>query len=112
MLFLLLSLYAPVVAQTEAWREHRARGDKLRDAGSFKQAEDAYAAALQEAEKFGPSDPRVAACLNSLALLYYAQRNYPPAKQLYQRRYGSRHPGLQYSWLYPKIHTAPPRAAF
>jgi phosphatidylglycerol:prolipoprotein diacylglycerol transferase len=27
-------------------------------------------------------------------------------------RYGSRHPGLQYSWLYPKIHTAPPRAAF
>ena len=26
-------------------------------------------------------------------------------------RYGARHPGLQYSWLYPKIDTAPPRAA-
>ncbi len=26
-------------------------------------------------------------------------------------RYGSRHPGLQHSWLYPKIDTAPPRAA-
>jgi hypothetical protein len=27
-------------------------------------------------------------------------------------RYGKRHPGLQYSWLYPKIDTTPPRAAF
>jgi phosphatidylglycerol:prolipoprotein diacylglycerol transferase len=26
-------------------------------------------------------------------------------------RYGSRHPGLQYSWLYPKIDTAPPSGA-
>ncbi len=25
-------------------------------------------------------------------------------------RYGARHPGLQYSWLYPKIDTAPPPA--
>ena len=24
-------------------------------------------------------------------------------------RYGTRHPGLRYSWLYPKIDTAPPR---
>jgi len=26
-------------------------------------------------------------------------------------RYDARHPGLRYSWLYPKIDTAPPRAA-
>ena len=69
MFCLLLLLCSSAAAQTEAWREHRARGDKLRDAGSFTEAEDAYAAALQEAEKFGPWDPRVAACLNSLALL-------------------------------------------
>ncbi len=72
-------------AQTEAWRQFREEGDQRLAARKYSEAEDSYVAALKAAEQFGLGDPRVAACLNSLALLYYAQRRFDLAEPLYWR---------------------------
>ena len=74
-----------LVAQTEEWQKYRELGDKLRDEQRYEEAEEAYAASLKAAERFGLEDTRVAASLNSLALLYYAQHKYKLAETLYQR---------------------------
>ena len=73
-------------AQTEAWRQFREEGDQ-RLASRRSTAEDSYVAALKAAEQFGLGDPRVAACLNSLALLYYAQRRFDLAERSLERRF-------------------------
>ena len=98
-LLLTLLLCASAGSQTDTWTNHRVEGDRLRDAGRFGEARDAYAAALEAAEQLGPDGPGVAAILNSLALLHFMQREYGPAEQYYRhsldilrRRFGSAHP--------------------
>ena len=44
-----------------------------------------YLAALEDVQNAGPEDPRLAATLNTLAVLYHAQRKYAQAEPLYQR---------------------------
>ena len=53
--------------------------------GNYAEAEKQWSAALQEAVKFGPEDPRLATSLNNLALLYNDQEKYAEAEPLYQR---------------------------
>ena len=74
-----------LLAQHEEWKRYRELGDQLRDEQRYEEAGDAYVASLKAAERQGLEDPRVAASLNSLALLYYAQRKYKLAETLYQR---------------------------
>jgi tetratricopeptide (TPR) repeat protein len=69
--------------------------------GQETQAEKFYLAALEEVEKAGPEDPRLASTLNTLAVLYHTQRKYPQAEAFYQRvlrlledTIGPEHPAL------------------
>ena len=52
---------------------------------NYAEVEKQLSAALQEAEKFGPEDPRLATSLNNLAVLYNAQGKYVEAEPLHQR---------------------------
>ena len=75
----------PSFAQAESWRQFREDGDRLLAERKYREAEESYVLALKAAERFGLDDPRVAGCLNSLALLYYAQHRYELAEMLYWR---------------------------
>ena len=88
-------------AQVDRWAAFRKLGDRLRDERRFRKSEDAYAASLKVAEAHGAHDPRVAASLHSLALLYFVQRKYTLAAPLYRRslrmlekNFGADHPEL------------------
>lgn len=88
-------------AQVDRWAAFRKLGDRLRDERKFRESEDAYAASLKVAEAHGAHDPRVAASLHSLALLYFVQRKYTLAAPLYRRslrmlekNFGADHPEL------------------
>ncbi|MCZ6753169.1 MAG: tetratricopeptide repeat protein, partial [Acidobacteria bacterium] len=52
---------------------------------NYAEAEKQWSSALQEAEKFGPEDPRLATSLNNLAALYLAQGKYGETEPLLQR---------------------------
>ena len=53
--------------------------------GAYDYAERMFRAALNEAEDFGPDDPRLAKNMNNLALVYYAQGKYAEAELLFER---------------------------
>ena len=53
--------------------------------GKYAEAEKQLLTALQEAENFGPEDPRLAASLNNLAALYQAQGRSAEAEKLFKR---------------------------
>ena len=75
----------PSLAQPSRWEELMAAGARAYQEGRYAKAEQQVKAALKEAETFGPEDPRLAASLNNLALLYDAQGNYAQAEPLYKR---------------------------
>ncbi len=54
--------------------------------------------------------PLVAQRLACAALLAFCLTIPSNWTQDVPRRYGARHPGLEHSWLYPRIDTAPPSA--
>ena len=57
----------------------------MAEEGRYLQAENSLVEALKRAERFGLSDPRVAACLNDLAHFYQARGNREAAEPLYLR---------------------------
>ena len=61
-----------------------AEGTQAYQNGQESNAEMLYLAALEQVQKAGPEDPRLAATLNTLAVLYHAQRKYVQAESLYQ----------------------------
>jgi tetratricopeptide (TPR) repeat protein len=68
-----------------SWRNHvmealRAAGEK-----DYPKAEQAFVQALKEAERFGPDDSRVGTTLNSLGLVYRAEKKYGEAEAAYRR---------------------------
>ena len=69
---------APLETYTDA-------GTRAYEQGHYAEAEKQWIAALEEAEKFGPQDPRLATSLNSLAFLYHAQGQYGQAEPLFKR---------------------------
>jgi tetratricopeptide (TPR) repeat protein len=79
----LLSPSAP--AQEAQWQTYLDDGTKAYQAGRYSEAEKLLKLALTEAERFGPSDLRLATSLNSLAVLHKAQGKYDQAEPLYKR---------------------------
>ncbi len=78
----------PVVAasaQETRWDSIMAGAARAYQQADYAQAEKLLLAALQEAEKFGEQDPRLATSLNNLAQLYRAQGKFTEADPLSQR---------------------------
>ena len=70
------------------WRQLLRHGRVLSEQQKFLEAEDTLVKALKGAERFGTDDPRVAACLNALALLYQLQGNAEAAEPLFKKALG------------------------
>jgi len=51
----------------------------------YPKAEQAFLKAVQEAGRFGPDDPRLGTTLNSLGLVYRAEKKYGEAESVYRR---------------------------
>ena len=75
----------PAAAQEALWESFMTGAAKAHKEANYAEEERLLLAALAEAEKFGPEDPRLAATLNNLAELYRAQGKYAEAEPLYQR---------------------------
>ena len=74
-----------ISAQGTRWEHYMAEGAKAYQDGQETNAEMFYLAALEDVQNAGPEDPRLAATLNTLAVLYYTQKKYTKAEPLYQR---------------------------
>ncbi len=81
-------------AQETRWDSLMAGAVKAYQQADYAEAEKLFLAALNEAEKFGEQDPRLATSLNNLAVLYYAQGKYAQAEPLYQRSLAIREKAL------------------
>ncbi|MCZ6745048.1 MAG: tetratricopeptide repeat protein [Alphaproteobacteria bacterium] len=68
-----------------SWENYVIAGGKAHDKGNYPEAEKHIAAAVKEAEGFGPQDPRLAASLLGLGELYLHQRRYAEAESLLKR---------------------------
>ncbi len=95
----LVSTQAP--AQDTLWERYYTAGRKAYRQGRVAEAEKQLLAALQEAEKFVPEDPRLVRNLNSLATLYIKLGNYAEAVTFIRRSLviqekvpGPEHPNL------------------
>jgi tetratricopeptide (TPR) repeat protein len=75
----------PVIAQGTRWEHYMTEGVQAYQKGQEVNAEMFYLAALEDVENAGPEDPRLAATLNTLAVLYHSQRKYTQAEAFYQR---------------------------
>ncbi len=71
--------------QGDPWQSYMAAGGKAYQQSNYPEAEKQWAAAVKEAEGFGPQDPRLATSLNNLAALYHDQGRYAEAEPLYKR---------------------------
>jgi tetratricopeptide (TPR) repeat protein len=82
--------FSPVlsVAEDSVWETHLKAAVHYQELGNYAAAENACFAAVNEAEKFGPDDLRLATSLNNLALLYKIQAKYAEAEPIYQRALG------------------------
>jgi tetratricopeptide (TPR) repeat protein len=81
-----LSLHlSQVSAQGTRWEQYMAEGAKAYQNGQETNAETFYLAALEDVQNAGPEDPRLAATLNALAVLYHTQKKYARAEPLYQQ---------------------------
>jgi tetratricopeptide (TPR) repeat protein len=94
------------------WKVQVDAGARAYQEKQFAKAEQFLAAAVEEAERFGPQDSRLAQSLDHLARLYHDQGKYTEAEALYQRTLaivekvrGPEHPDVAASlnnlaWLY------------
>ena len=80
-----LTLWPLVACSQSPWETYNEAGSNAYEQGQYADAEKAWIAALEEAEKFGPRDPRLATSLNNLAILYDAQGKYAETEPLYKR---------------------------
>jgi len=76
---------AQVSAQDAGWEYYMTEGAKAYQDGQETNAEMFYLAALENLQKAGTKDPRLAATLNALAVLYHAQKKYAQAELLYKQ---------------------------
>jgi tetratricopeptide (TPR) repeat protein len=75
----------PTEAGDTVWKKYTDAGNQAYGQAKYAEAEKMWAAALTEAEKFGPQDNRLATSLNNLAELYRAQGKCAEAEPLYTR---------------------------
>lgn len=67
------------------WQQLNNEGEQHFKKGEFGEAEKSFGAALAKAEAFEKDDPRLAATLNNLGVLYYRLNLYPEAKNALER---------------------------
>ncbi len=67
------------------WEKDSAKASEAFQQGRYAEAETLWEAALKDAEKFPPEDPRLVETLNNLAQLYDDQKKSAEAEPLYQR---------------------------
>jgi tetratricopeptide (TPR) repeat protein len=67
------------------WRNQVIRALHAAGTKDYPGAEQAFMQALKEAERFGPEDTRVGTTLNSLGLVYRAEKKYSEAEAAYRR---------------------------
>jgi tetratricopeptide (TPR) repeat protein len=70
------------------WDNYKAEGKTAVDREQYGKAENFFHAAIQQAEQAGSLNPRLADCLNELAILYAKQHKYAQAELLFQRSLG------------------------
>jgi tetratricopeptide (TPR) repeat protein len=84
--FTCLLLAAAANAQdANLWQKHAEEAKKAHQQGDEAQAEKLLRLSYQEAEKFGPDDPRFAVSMHNLANFYATQGKYSQAEPLSQR---------------------------
>ena len=81
-------------AQGGLWETYMAAGDKAYQQGNYPEAEKQWAAALKEAERFGPEGLRLVISLDRLATLYQAKGSYTEAEPFFQRALAIREKAL------------------
>jgi VWFA-related protein len=82
--FVLLSLSVSLVGQT-TWEEKNRAGEKLFQEGKLADANRLFLEALQDAQKFGPNDLRLAPIYNNLALVAFVRSNFATSEALYEK---------------------------
>ena len=70
---------------TDTWKRLVEEGNDSYSRGKSPEAEVKFLAALEEAEKFGEDDARLALTLNNLAAMYHEQGKYTMAEPHYKR---------------------------
>ena len=73
------------IVNVRKWEVNFRNGKKALEKGDFAEAEKQLLLALEEAGKFGKTDPRLANIHNSLAELYCRQDNFEEAEQYFQQ---------------------------
>ena len=96
-----IAIPIPAYDRNILWQRHTDAAVRSYERGDYAQAEMAAQAALREAEKFGPEDPRMATSLKNLAAVYSSQGRDAEAEPLYTRALaigekvlGPEHPGV------------------
>ncbi len=86
----------PAHASTQQgeWQTQMRAGGVAFQQGNYAEVERQWQAALMEAEQFGLEDPRLAASLNALAMVYQAQGRYGEAEFFYKRALAIQEKGL------------------
>jgi tetratricopeptide (TPR) repeat protein len=84
------SCWAPTRAQVSPfpssdWDSLNDAGERAYERRQYAASENFLNAALQQAQRFGPNDLRVATTLNDLGLLYRAEGKFKEAEPLYRR---------------------------
>jgi VWFA-related protein len=82
--FLLLLLPASLIGQN-TWEEKNKAGEKLFQEGKLADANRLFLEALQEAQKFGPNDLRLAPIYNNLALVAFVRSSFISSEGLYEK---------------------------
>ena len=72
----------------EAWKNLVMQALYSAGANDYKKAEQLLQKALRESERFGPADPRIGTTLNSLGLVYKAERHFAEAEASFRRSLG------------------------
>jgi tetratricopeptide (TPR) repeat protein len=97
----LVLISAEASGQETLWETYKAAGNKAFQQARSAEAERLFVAAIEQAEKFGKHDPRLAESLNSLAVLYATQGKQVEAEPLFRRAleinaqvFGPEHPDV------------------
>ena len=69
----------------EAWKNLVMQALSASSANDYQKSEQIFQKALHEAERFGAGDPRVGATLNSLGLVYKAEKRHAEAEAAFRR---------------------------
>jgi len=80
-----ISLGVLELAQNLAWEAKNRAGEKAFQEGKLADADALFAAALKDAQQFGPKDLRLAPILNNLALVAFVRNNFVGAQQNFEQ---------------------------